>query len=329
MKIGIIGTGRIAGRFVREASYVEGLEITAAYNPRPGSAERFVHEADGTRDSGNAEPRGIRAYDELEPFLVETDAVYIASPHETHFGYAMECLGHGKHVLCEKPMALSRREAEEAFQRADEAGLVLAEGIKTAYCPGFRRLEQVVRSGIIGEVRYVDACFTKLADPESREMTDRRHGGSFLELGSYCLLPVVRFLGCGWKDIRFESIRAENGLDVFTKAELTYGKGGRTEAVGTAACGLGVKAEGRLMAAGTEGYVVAEAPWWKTKRFAVYDRDGNGAAAYGEKFEGDGLRYELEEVVAMVREGRMRTPLLAWEESVALARGMEAFIAGK
>ena len=179
-RIGIIGTGRIAGRFVPEAKLVSGVSTQGVYNPHKESALKFAEEWD------------INAYTDKEEFYRDIDVAYIASPHETHYEYIKEALAHGKHVICEKPLVLQRKQAEEVFAEAKEKGLLLFEGIKTAYCPGFQKLLGIACSGIIGTIRNVEACFTKLESPTSRELTDRRFGGSFRELGRYGMLPILK-----------------------------------------------------------------------------------------------------------------------------------------
>lgn len=118
-RIGIIGTGRIAGRFLMETKLVSGVSVQGAYNPHGESARKF------------ADRWEIEAYTEMEEFFSAVDLVYIASPHGTHYGYIKEALEHGKHVLCEKPMVLRRAQAEELFGCARERGLIVLEGIKT------------------------------------------------------------------------------------------------------------------------------------------------------------------------------------------------------
>ena len=93
---------------------------------------------------------------------------------------------------------------------------MLFEGIKTAYCPGFEKLLGIACSGIIGNIHYIDACFTKLEDKNKRELTDMACGGSLTELGSYCLLPIIKLFGNKYEGVRFESIHDNKGLDVFT-----------------------------------------------------------------------------------------------------------------
>ncbi len=182
VRIGIIGTGRIAPRFLKETSYVSGIEVVNAYNPEKDSAQAFE----------NAYQIPVRTED-FDRFLEETDAVYVASPNETHSDYVRKALTAGKHVLCEKPMTFTCAEAVELYQLAHKKGVTLMEGIRTAYLPGFIQLLSTAKDGTIGEICDVEACFTRIGAPGSREMTDARYSGAFLEYGSYTMLP---YTGC-------------------------------------------------------------------------------------------------------------------------------------
>lgn len=308
-RIGIIGNGRIAGRFLIEAKSVSGVNVDGVYNPHGESAVKF------------ADRYGVNAYGNLQEFYDNVDIVYVASPHETHYDYVKDALMHEKHVLCEKPFTLSKAQSEELFRLAAEKKRILYEGIKTAYCPGFNKLIDIACSGMIGNIRYIDACFTKLEDKSSRELRDVKYGGSFTELGSYCLLPIIKLFGAEYEDVSFESIRGENGLDLFTKASLRFEKG-----LATVTCGLGVKSDGRLLIAGTKGYIVAEAPWWKTTYFEVHYEDASTVEKYSERFLGDGLRYEISDFLGRINGNGTAYFKLTRGESIAMAEIMEKFL---
>ena len=315
-RVGIIGNGRIASRFVPEAKFVSGVNVQSVYNPRLESAQRF------------AEKWEINAYDNLEKFYDSVDLVYIASPHATHYEYAKSALKRGRHVLCEKPMVLRKSQAEELFNFTQNKKMgggirpVLFEGIKTAYCPSFQKLLAIARSGKIGAIRNVEACFTKLENPANRELTDTKFGGSFLELGSYVLLPVLKIFGTDFDSVNFSVIKADNGLDIFTRASFEFPNG-----MATSTCGLGVKSEGRLLISGTKGYIVVEPPWWKTTRFEVHYEDPSQVETYSEVFLGDGLRYELSDMISCLNGIDETGFKLTDKESVALADIMERFLA--
>lgn len=311
IRLGVIGTGRIANRFVPEAKYVSGTIVHSVYNPHITSAEKF------------AEKFELDVYtDDLETFFESADAIYVASPHETHYGYAKAALEHGKHVLCEKPMAFQKAQAEELFALAHEKGCVLMEGIKTAYCPGFNQLLGVVKSGVIGQIRDVEACFTRLTTDEKREMKDTVYGGGFTEFGSYTLLPIFKMLGTDYKEVRFDSIKAENGIDLYTKASFVYDRG-----LALSKSGVGVKSEGQLVVAGTKGYILAESPWWLTKSFEVRYEDSSRIDKYATRYLGYGLRYEISDFAYMINGHEGRAYKFTEEESVAMADVMERFLA--
>lgn len=308
-RVGIIGTGRIANRFIPEAALVSGVNTQCVYNPHFESAEKFAHKW------------GIDACKDIETFYAASDIIYIASPHETHYDYIRQALEHGKHVLCEKPMCLKKQQAEELFEYARQKNCILFEGIKTAYCPGFSKLLGIACGGAIGNIRGVEACFTKLTDYNTRELRDAEYGGSFTELGSYCLLPILKIFGSEYERISFEALNNESGLDLYTKAYIRYPNG-----LASATCGLGVKSEGKLMISGTEGYIIAEAPWWKTSYFEVHHEDPNEVERFSERFLGDGLRYEICDLLSMINGDRKRDFKLTRKESEAMAEIMEKFL---
>ena len=312
IRMGLIGSGRIARRFVPEARYVSGMELVCVYNPHPESAERFAGEF-GLEFSTSDE----------ETFYEHVDAVDICTPHELHYAYAKRALEHGKHVLCEKPMTLSRAEAEELFNLAERKGLILMEAIKTAYTPGFIRLLSMLQSGVIGEIRDVESCFTRIfPDDTRRELTNVDYGGSFTEYGSYTLLPIIKLLGSDYQDIRFTCFKAANGVDLYTKAYFDY-----AHSLATAKTGLKVKSDGHLLISGTRGYIFVPAPWWKTIEFEICYEDFTQNEKVFTKYLGDGLRYELSDFVSAINGNPRGGFKLTRNESVAFADIMERFLA--
>ena len=312
VRMGIIGTGRIAPRFVSEAKYVSGIEVADAFNPcaDKNSAAAFKKRTDIDVCSGK-----------FTDFIEGVDAVYIASPNETHYEYAKQALSAGKHVLSEKPLAFTTKQTQELYNIADKNDLVLLEGIKTAYCPGFQQMMNVAMSGRIGEIKDVEACFTRLADESSRERTDAEYGGSFLEFGGYTLLPIIKLLGTNYKDIRIDSIHGENGIDLYTKIQLIY-----DNAMATSKNGVGVKSEGQLVISGTKGYILAPSPWWLTKKFEVRYENAGKIDTYEPTFQGDGLRYEISDFVMKINGISKNGYKLTSEESIAMSGITEMFM---
>ncbi|MFI3177564.1 MAG: Gfo/Idh/MocA family oxidoreductase [Eubacteriales bacterium] len=307
--VGVVGTGRIAWRFVEESKFVSGITPTVVYNPNETSAKKFAstYNLDYTMSK--------------EAFYERVSAVYVAAPHEYHYEYVKEALSQGKHVLCEKPFVLQLEQAKELYTYAREQGLVLFEGIKIAYAPGFLQMLRMIRSGVIGNVRDVEAAFTKLVDPTLREMTTVSCGGSFTELASYTLLPMVKLLGTEYEEVRFEQFTNELGIDIYAKAYFKY-----KNALATSKTGLGVKSDGQLLISGTKGYIQAKSPWWLMKEFEVCYEDSTKNELYKTKFLGSGLRYEISDFVSRINGYSKELERLSEEESCAIIGIMEKFL---
>ena len=312
VKIGIIGSGRIAKRFVPEAKVVDGADIVAVYNPKADDSIKF------------AKDNGLKPFSSLlDEFLDYVDAVYIASPHLSHYKYAKQALLAGKHVLCEIPFVLSASQAKELYDYASSHNLVLLEASKTAFCPSFRHLVSLVKSGIIGEVVDVKASLSKLASGDVRELDETQAGGSMTELSPFPLLSIIKILGLNYTDIQFYS-KMQNGIDIFTKAMINY-----PNAVSSITLGLGVKTEGNLVISGTKGYVYVPAPWWLTDFFEVRYEDQTKNKKFFYSYDGDGLRYEIREFMSMIVNKRKTSYSLRQSESIEIARIIESYRGGK
>ncbi len=278
IKLGCVGAGRIATRMCLESRYVSGINFDYVYGRDEEKIKKFAEDNDLKYYSTN-----------FDEFLKEVDAVYIATPHLTHYEFVKKSLENKKHVLCEKPMVLKKEMVKELYDIASKNNVVLYEAIKTAYVPGFIRMIALAKSGIIGEIKDVDATFTKLiSDISLREFDKNQAGGSVTELATYPLLAIIKLLGVNYKDIDYYSYYGDKDVDLYTKIILKY-----DNAIASAQVGIGVKREGELIISGTKGYILVPAPWWKTEYFEVRFENANENEKYFYKFEGDGLRYEL------------------------------------
>ena len=283
LRIGIVGTGSIARRFVPEAREVNSNTIAAVWNPDMDQSRSFCGEF------------GIElASSSYEEMLGACDAVYVASPHYTHFDYCRRALEAGKHVLCETPFTLSLNEAEQLYSIAEKNGLVLMVAHKTAYCPAFNHLVSLLKSGIIGDIVDVNASITTLTDERSSKMDSSLSGGSMTENCCFPLLPVFKFFGTDWRNINFYS-KMKNGVDLYTKAVFLY-----DNAVASIQVGLGAKTEGNLVVSGTKGYAYVPAPWWKTDYFEIRFEDQNQNKKFFYPFAGEGLRYEIKDFIGHI-----------------------------
>ena len=309
-RIGIIGSGRIARRFVPEANVVSGAEVSAVLNPDSTESEAFAKEF------------SLEAYSDFQKFIENVDAVYVASPHNTHYSYVRDSLRAGKHVLCEVPMVLSGTEARELFSLSEAKGVVLLEANKTAYCPAFNHVVTLVKSGVVGDVVDVRASLSKMVTPPTRELDALQAGGALNEHASITLLAVIKMLGVGYSQVDFHS-RMSNGVDVYTKMVVNY-----PHATSSVTLGVGVKTEGDLVVSGTKGYVYVPAPWWLTDFFEIRYEDRTKNKKFFYSYDGDGLRYEIQEFISMIVNKRRSCYKLKKNESIAIADIIEMYNQG-
>ena len=310
-KIGIIGSGRIANRFVPETKVVNGAEVIAVLNPDKVEAESF------------GKKHGLETYTDFVAFIEKVDVVYVASPHLTHYDYIKRSLLAGKHVLSEIPFTLKKEEALELYRLAEDKNLILMEASKTAYCPAFGHLVTLVKSGIIGDVVDVKASLSKMVEPPTRELDAEQAGGAMTEHAPLTVMAIIKFLGLDWKDINFHTKR-ENGVDIYTKGVINY-----PHATSSFTLGIGVKTEGNLVISGTKGYIYVPAPWWLTSYFEVRYEDQTKNKKYFYSYDGEGLRYEIQEFLSMIVNDRRSCYKLRRRESVAIAEIIEKFRNGE
>lgn len=312
VKIGIIGCGRVANRFPKEAGVVGGVEVVAAYDTDIEASHNL-----------SLRNEGVVAYPLLKDFYDAVDAVYIATPHLSHYEYIKQSLEREKHVLCETPMVLNMDEAKEMYQLAESKGLILMEANKTAHCPAFNHLMVMIKSGVIGEVVDIEASLSQLLDKNGREFDPRQAGGALFEQGSLTMLPILKLMGIDYENLNLYS-RMENGVDIYTRGVFRYPK-----ATCSFKVGLGVKTEGSLVISGTKGYAYVPAPWWLTDYFEFRYEDQNENKKFFYKWDGFGLRYEIQEFIASILNHRFSSSRLRRRESIQMAAVMQQFVERK
>ena len=307
-RVGIVGSGRIANRFIPEAKVVNGVEVVSVYDPNKENVDAF------------ADKHNLKAYSEsYQQFLVDVDAVYVASPHLTHYQYTKEALEAGKHVLCEIPFTLSASQAKELYDYAEAHNLVLLEASKTAYCPAFCHITTLVKSGVIGDVVDVKASLSKMVQAPTRELDATLAGGAMNEHSPLTLMSIIKILGKNYTKVDFYS-KMENDVDVYTKINICY-----PHATASVTLGIGVKTEGNLIISGTKGYIYVPAPWWLTDFFEVRYEDQTKNKKYFYSYDGDGLRYEIQEFISMIANNRRNCYKLQTRESIAIAEIIEKY----
>ena len=209
VRFGFIGTGKIAESFYQANRFINGFALTAVYSRTLEKAKEF-----GQR-------KGVLAYyNDLEAFAKSDafDAVYIASPNCCHHDQAIRMMRAGKHVLCEKPMASNYAEAEEMFQVAKEEGVILMEGMRSIYTPGFQKMTEYMET--LGKIRRatIQYCqYSSRYDNYKRGIVENAFkpelsNGALMDIGVYTVACMIRLFGAP-KSIKAAGVRLSNGVD--------------------------------------------------------------------------------------------------------------------
>lgn len=307
---GILGPGRISREFAAGLREADGAKLVAIGSRDRDRARAFADEFGASRGHGSYEALAA------DP---DVDAVYVGTPHSAHEPHTLLCLAGGKHVLCEKPLAINTAQAERMVSAARAAGLALMEAVWTRFLPSVVRLREMVADGAIGEVRMVqaDIGFRAPYDPHSRLFDPALGGGALLDLGIYPLNLAVML--CGEPTaIHSDAVLAETGVDQAEAIILRHAAG--ELAVLAATLDLDAHREARVI--GRDGSLVLTEPWWAGTRLVHRGRTGH-EHVHELPHRGGGYAHEAEAFMALVREGQTDSPVMPLADSLAVMRTMD------
>jgi predicted dehydrogenase len=256
-----------------------GLLSTAGINrrliPAIRDADRGELLAVASRDQARAEsyaaewgiPRAHGSYQALldDP---DIDAVYVSLPNSLHADWTVRAAGAGKHVLCEKPLALSTVECDEIITAAAAAGVVVTEAVMYLHHPLLQRARQLVQGGALGEIRLARSAFSfPLNRPDDVRWKPELGGGSLWDLGSY---PVsfIRWM-CGEPERVFgRQTLAEGGVDASFAGLLQYESG----VLALFDCGFSYPFRAEAEVVGSEAVLRLERPYLMTPESRIVIR---------------------------------------------------------
>ena len=255
---GVLGTADIAwGQTIPGMKLAEHVELYAIAGRKPDKVRRY-QEAFGFQ-------KAYLSYDELlaDP---EVEAVYIPLPNDLHCEWAVKALKNKKHVLCEKPMAVSEAQAAEMFRAAGENGVLLMEAFAYLHSPFIQAIRDELASGAIGKIHYLESAFItgRRADTDIR-LRRETYGGALYDLGCYPVSLALWLLEREPDTVRATAQVSEKKIDLFTSALLLYDD----ETIANLDCGMllptGMLCRFHLH--GTLGEIVS--PWAFNQRGAI------------------------------------------------------------
>jgi len=257
LKWGILATGVIDGKFATDLESTNRGILVATGSRSKENAENFA-----TKHGG----KGYGSYDEVlaDP---DVEAVYNSPPNHLHKEWTIKALRAGKHVLCEKPIALNATEAEEMFRVAEESGKVLVEAFMYRLRPVVKKILETVRSGVIGDVRLIRSNFTfaREADKADARYHAEWGGGSFMDIGAYSVNFCRAVAGSEPTEIHAVAHMHEHGVDDYAAGLFKFGD----NILATFTAGMTVMSDRKVFIAGTKGRIMADQPWFDNETFEL------------------------------------------------------------
>ena len=335
---GIIGPGTIARTFAEGIAHstTGKLVAIATRNPdKPGLGEGFP---------------GARIVKGYETMLADPgiDAVYIATPHIGHAEWAIKAIRAGKHVLIEKPMALSAFDADAVFHEARKAGVFVGEAYMYRFHPQTARIAELVREGTIGEVRIIRSSFgfdMGSFRPKHRLFANDMAGGGILDVGGYPVSMVRMLAGAAEGKSFVEPVTVsgvahlgQSGVDEWASAVLKFESG----IIAEVSCSIMAQQDNTLRIIGSKGRIEVRDFWYASGRQGGVGRIDIIKGNERQTVEVEEKRYlysfEVDAVGEAIRAGRTEFAfpgmnredalgnlrvLDRWRASVGLAYGIE------
>ncbi len=255
---GILGTGNIASQFAAGLTRAQRGRVVAVGSRAAESAQAFAARFGLTPHA---------SYDALlrDPAV---EALYLSLPNSMHHEWTLKALHAGKHVLCEKPFALTEAQGRECFELAGQRKLTLVEAFMYRSHPQTHALLRHIAAGDIGRVKLLRAsfCFRTTKPQGNIRFNASLAGGALLDVGCYCIDLARLVLGEEPATLHVASHFHDSGVDDLSVGSLTFPSG----AALSFACGMLLHTDNALLIGGDEGYLHVPVPWKPPEAGAVY-----------------------------------------------------------
>jgi predicted dehydrogenase/aryl-alcohol dehydrogenase-like predicted oxidoreductase len=325
LRWGILSTGSIAGVFAKAVAESKRGQLVAVASRSQESADRF------------GEAHGIQQrYSSYDALLVDpgVQAVYISTPHPMHAQWAVRAANAGKHILCEKPLALNFPEAMAVVEAARRNDVFLMEAFMYRCHPQTAKLVELIRSGVIGQVRVIHSTFSFQAgyDPKSRLYDNALAGGGIMDVGCYSVsmarLIAGAAIGQKFSDpiaVKGEGKLAETGVDEYAAAVLKF----PGEIVAQVSCGVGVQQDSVVRVYGTEGSIFVPSPWFCAPPLGspniVVSRNGEEPREVIVESESGLFSIEADTVAASIGNRQAPSPAMTWDDTLGNMKTLDAW----
>ena len=309
MKVGILGCGAMAEVFAGTLRQMEEVECYAA-------ASRTLERAEGfAREYGFAKAYG--SYEELcaDP---EVDLVYIATPHSCHCENMELCIRHKKPVLCEKAFTLNAKEAERIRELAEKEQVFVSEAIWTRYMPSRMMIQDIMDSGIIGNISVLTANLSYPIAGKERILRPELAGGALLDIGVYGLNFALMHFGTDIERMESSVRMTDTGVDAMESITIFF-RDGRMAVLTHDIYG---RSDRKGIFYGEKGYIIVE-NINNPQSIAVYDTEDRLILQKDVPEQLSGYEYEVNECIAAIRAGKKESGSMPLSDSIRVMEVMD------
>lgn len=309
MRIGIIGTGRMAGVFAQTLAQMEEVQCYGVASRSKEKAEKFAEEYGFEKAFGS--------YEELceDP---EIELIYIATPHSFHYENMELCICHKKPVLCEKAFTLNSSQARKIIDLAKKEDVFVAEAIWTRYMPSRNMINELLDSGIIGKVSALTANLSYPVSSKERIIKPELAGGALLDIGVYGLNFALMHFGTDIERMESSVQMTETGVDAMESITLFF-KDGRMAVLTHDIYG---RSDRKGIFYGEKGYMIVE-NINNPQSISVYDLSDQLIHHVDVPEQISGYEYEMRECIHAVQAGKKESYSMPLSDTVMVMEKMD------
>lgn len=308
-KIGIMGTGTIAGTMAGTVKEMPDVECVAVASRTQEKAEDF------------AKKFGIpKAYDSYEQLVRDTEVelVYVATPHSEHEKNCILCIEHGKPVLCEKAFTANAEQAKRVISLAEEKKVFITEAIWTRYMPLLADIRSMISSGIIGDVSMLTCNLGYMIANIDRLTNPALAGGALLDVGVYTLNFAAMIFGDQIDKISSSCIYTDTGVDASNSITLQF-KDGKMAVLNSTIKGI---SDRKGIIYGTKGYLIVE----NINNFesvTAYDKEHHEVKCMKRPEQITGYEYEVSASFAAMERNALECSEMPHRETIRIMEIMD------
>lgn len=315
MKVGILGCGGIAKKLAPVFKGVSGVELLACASRTLDKAKAFASEFDIERPYGS--------YEEMYQDK-DIDLIYIATPMSAHYENMIDCINHGKAILCEKSFTVTAEEAKKVYALAKEKNVLVAEAIWTRYMPSRFIINELINGDVIGKVTSIEANLSYTINRIERIWKRELGGGAILDIGVYPInFALMVKEGVEIESIAGAAVKNEDGVDMKDSMTIIFKDG----TIASLLADTFTNSNRKGLIYGDKGYLEIY-NINNPERIDIYQGDRGGVAHVDTimiDHEINGYEYQIEACKIALEEGRITVDEMPPAESIRVMDLMDKF----